>query len=162
MELETVKIEISDGLNIIIGQSHFIKTVEDIYETLVSSSPSIKFGIAFCESSGPSLIRYEGNDVTLKDRVIGLAKQISAGHVFVILLRNAFPINVLNRIKLVDEVASVFCATGNPIEVVVIETEMGRGVLGVIDGYKSRGVESKHDRRERHELLRRIGYKCTL
>ncbi|MFQ6135161.1 MAG: adenosine-specific kinase [Nitrososphaerales archaeon] len=159
MNLVTVKIQVPEGINIIIGQSHFIKTVEDLYETLVSSSPSIKFGVAFCESSGPALIRYDGNEEELQKSAVGFAKEISAGHVFVILLRDGFPINVLNRIKMVDEVASIFCATANPIEVVIAETKQGRGVLGVIDGVKSRGVESEKDKQKRHEFLRRIEYK---
>lgn len=159
MDLVTVKIRVPEGLNLIIGQSHFIKTVEDLYETLTSSSPSIKFGIAFCESSGPALIRYDGNDKELQESAVEFAKEISAGHIFVVLLRDAFSINVLNRIKMMDEVVSIFCATANPVEVVVAETEQGRGVLGVIDGVKSRGVESKREKEERHEFLRRIGYK---
>lgn len=148
-----------EGVNVIIGQSHFIKTVEDIYETLVSSSPSAKFGVAFCESSGSALIRYDGNDKYLEELTVGFAKDISAGHVFVIALRDAYPINLLNRVKMVDEVVSIFCATANPVEIILAETEQGRGVLGVVDGVKSRGVESEKDKQDRREFLRKIGYK---
>ncbi len=159
MNLVTVSIKVPEGLNLVIGQAHFIKTIEDLYEVLISSSPSIKFGVAFCESSGPALIRYDGNDKELQDIAVNFAKEISAGHIFVITLRDTFPINILNRVKMVEEVASIFCATANPVEVIIAETQQGRGVLGVIDGAKSHGVESEKDRRERHEFLRRIGYK---
>lgn len=154
-----VSIKVPEGLNIIIGQSHFIKTVEDLYETLVSSSPSIKFGIAFCESSGPALIRHDGNDEELRRLAIEYAKMLAAGHCFVILLKDAYPINVLNRIKSVEEVVKVFCATANPIQIVIAETEQGRGILGVIDGISSKGVESEEDIAKRKEFLRKIGYK---
>ena len=159
MQTITVKLDIPEGLNLILGQAHFIKTVEDVYETLTSSSPTIKFGIAFCESSGPALIRYEGNDKELTDIAIQFAQRLSAGHVFVILLANGYPINVLNRIKAVEEVANIYCATANPVEVILAETEQGRGVLGVVDGIKSRGVEAEKEKNERHELLRKLGYK---
>ncbi|MCL4437174.1 MAG: adenosine-specific kinase [Thaumarchaeota archaeon] len=159
MNLVTVSIKVPEGLNLIIGQAHFIKTVEDLYETLISSSPLIKFGVAFCESSGPALIRYDGNDNNLQDIAVSFAKDISAGHIFVIILRDSFPINILNRVKMVEEVASIFCATANPVEVIIAETQQGRGIMGVVDGVKSLGVESEKDRRERHEFLRRIGYK---
>ncbi|MGH9909228.1 MAG: adenosine-specific kinase [Nitrososphaerales archaeon] len=159
MQTITVKLDIPEGLNLILGQAHFIKTVEDVYETLTSSSPTIKFGIAFCESSGPALIRYEGNDKELTDIAIQFAQRLSAGHVFVILLANGYPINVLNRIKAVEEVGNIYCATANPVEVVLAETEQGRGVLGVVDGIKSRGVEAEKEKNERHELLRKLGYK---
>jgi len=159
MNIVTVSIKVPEGLNLVIGQAHFIKTVEDLYEVLISSGPSIRFGVAFCESSGPALIRYDGNDKELQDIAVNLAKEISAGHIFVITLRDTFPINILNRVKMVEEVASIFCATANPVEVVIAETQQGRGVLGVIDGVKNQGVESEKDRRERHEFLRRIGYK---
>ena len=155
----SVKLEIPQGVNLILGQSHFIKTVEDIYETLTSSGTSIKFGIAFCESSGPALIRYDSNDKTLEDLAVQFAQKLSAGHIFVVLLSNAYPINVLNRIKMLEEVANIYCATANPVEVILMETEQGRGVLGVIDGVKSKGVEGEKERRERHEFLRKIGYK---
>lgn len=159
MQTITVKLDIPEGVNLILGQAHFIKTVEDVYETLTSSSPTIKFGIAFCESSGPALIRYEGNDKELMDMAIQSAQKLSAGHVFVILLANGYPINVLNRIKAVEEVANIYCATANSVEVILAETEQGRGVLGVVDGIKSRGVEAEKEKNERHELLRKLGYK---
>jgi len=159
MQMISVKLEVPQGVNLILGQSHFIKTVEDIYETLTSSGTSIKFGIAFCESSGPALIRYDSNDKTLEDLAVQFAQKLSAGHIFVVLLSNAYPINVLNRIKMLEEVANIYCATANPVEVILMETEQGRGVLGVIDGVKSKGVEGEKERRERHEFLRKIGYK---
>lgn len=159
MQTITVKLEIPEGTNLILGQAHFIKTVEDIYETLVSNSPSIKFGIAFCESSGPALIRYDGNDKLLTDITIDFAQRLSAGHIFVILLGNAYPINVLNRIKAVEEVVNIYCATANTVEVILAETEQGRGVLGVIDGVKSSGVEGEKEKNEREDFLRKIGYK---
>ena len=159
MQMVTVKLELPEGINLILGQSHFIKTVEDVYETLISSGTSIKFGIAFCESSGPALIRYDGNDKTLEDLALDFARKLSAGHVFLVLLSNAYPISVLNRIKMLDEVANIYCATANPVEVILAETEQGRGVLGVIDGVKSKGVEGEKERNERHEFLRKLGYK---
>jgi Uncharacterized conserved protein len=159
MQIKTIKIEPPAGINVILGQAHFIKTVEDIYEALVSSSPSIRFGIAFCEASGKALIRYDGNDETLINSAIEYAKLISAGHVFVIVLSNSYPINILNRVKGIDEVVTLYCATANPIEVIIVETEQGRGILGIIDGVKSKGVESSDDKKERYELLRRLGYK---
>lgn len=159
MEIKVVKIKNPENLNVIIGQSHFIKTVEDLYETLITSSTSIKFGVAFNEASGPRLIRYAGND----DYLIELAKEnamnIGAGHIFVIFLKNAYPINVLNRIKMVEEVVRIFAASANPIEVIVVETEQGRGVLGVVDGESPLGFESEEDKKKRKELLRKIGYK---
>jgi len=156
----SVKFEVPQGrTNLILGQSHFIKTVEDIYETLTSSGTSIKFGIAFCESSGPALIRYDSNDKTLEELAVQFAQRLSAGHVFVVLLSSGYPINVLNRIKMLDEVANIYCATANPVEVILVETEQGRGVLGVIDGVKSKGVEGEKEKKERHEFLRKIGYK---
>jgi adenosine/AMP kinase len=159
MQIKSIKIEPPTGINVILGQAHFIKTVEDIYETLVSSSPSIRFGIAFCEASGKALIRYDGNDEELINSAVEYAKLISAGHVFVIVLSNSYPINILNRVKGIDEVVTLYCATANPIEVIIVETEQGRGILGVIDGVKSKGVESSDDKKERYELLRRLGYK---
>ncbi len=159
MQTISVKFEIPQGTNLILGQSHFIKTVEDIYETLTSSGTSIKFGIAFCESSGPALIRYDSNDKNLEELAVQFAQRLSAGHVFVVLLSSGYPINVLNRIKMLDEVANIYCATANPVEVILVETEQGRGVLGVIDGVKSKGVEGEKERKERHEFLRKIGYK---
>jgi hypothetical protein len=159
MELKVVKIKKPDEVNLILGQSHFIKTVEDLHEVLVGEVPQIKFGLAFCESSGPALVRASGTD----PKLVELAKQnafaIAAGHCFVILLGNAFPINVLNAIKSVPEVCHIFCATANPLEVIIAETEQGRGIIGVIDGIKSKGIETEKDVAKRKEFLREIGYK---
>jgi len=160
MELTTVKIEKPDEVNFILGMSHFIKTVEDLYEALVNTVPGIKFGLAFCESSGPALVRYAGTD----DQMIELAKKnamaLAAGHAFVIFLAPGFyPINVLNAVKMVPEVCRIFCATANPVEVIIAETEEGRGILGVIDGLKSKGIEAEEDIRWRKDFLRKIGYK---
>lgn len=159
VKIDVVKIDIPEGTNVIIGQSHFIKTVEDLYEALSSSSPHIKFGIAFNEASGKRLIRYDGNDGDLIKLAIEQAKKIGAGHVFVIYLKNGYPINVLNRIKNVDEVVRIFAATANPLQVLVAETDQGRGIIGVIDGFTPLGVESESDIKERKEFLRKIGYK---
>ncbi len=159
MELKTVKIEKPADVNVVIGQAHFIKTVEDLYEAMVGSVPGGKFGIAFCESSGPCLVRVEGNDEELKRLASENAYALSAGHVFVILMKNAYPINVLNAVKAVQEVCGVYCATANDVEVILAETTEGRGVLGVIDGRKSKGVETEKDAKERKEFLRKIGYK---
>lgn len=159
MQIVTVKLEVPEGANLILGQSHFIKTVEDIYEALTSSGTVIKFGISFCESSGPALIRYDSNDRSLEELAVQFAQKLSAGHAFVVLLSNAYPINVLNRIKMLDEVANIYCATANPVEVIIAETEEGRGILGVVDGVKSKDVEGEKEKKERHEFLRRIGYK---
>lgn len=159
MEIKVVKIKNPENLNVIIGQSHFIKTVEDLYETLITSSPSIKFGIAFNESSGPRLIRYAGNDKELIELAKENAMNIGAGHIFVIFLKDSYPINVLNRVKMVEEVVRIFAASANPIEVIVAETEQGRGVLGVVDGLTPLGYESEEDILKRKEFLRKIGYK---
>jgi hypothetical protein len=159
MEFKIVKLEIPKECNIIVGTTHFIKSVEDLYEALVNSIPGIKFGLAFCEASGPCLIRYAGTDKELEEVAVKNALNISAGHSFVILLRNAFPINVLNAIKSVPEVCTIHCATSNPVEVVLIETEQGRGILGIVDGFKSKGVEGETEIKERKEFLRKIGYK---
>ena len=159
VKLSVVPIPIPEGANVIIGQSHFIKTVEDLYEALVTSVPNIKFGLAFNEASGKRLVRYEGNDEELVRYAIEAAKAIGAGHIFVLYIRNAWPINVLNVIKHVQEVVRVFVATANPVQVIVAETDQGKAVLGVVDGYTPLGVESEEDRRERHEFLRKIGYK---
>ena len=146
-------------INIIIGQTHFIKTAEDLYEVMVNAVPGIKFGIAFCEASGPCLVRAEGNDSTLKEIAIRNALNIAAGHTFVILIKEAFPVNVLNSVKACPEVCSVFCATANPVQVILAETEQGRGILGVVDGYSTKGVEDEKDVQNRKQLLRKIGYK---
>ena len=159
MELKTVKMEFPEDANIIIGQTHFIKTAEDLYEVMVSAVPGAKFGLAFNEASGPCLVRAEGNDLELKALAIKNVKAIGAGHVFVIILKDAFPINVLNAIKNCPEICSIFCATANPIEVIIAQTDLGRGVLGVIDGNSPKGVETDKDVRERKEFLRMIGYK---
>ncbi|MEJ5251639.1 MAG: adenosine-specific kinase [Chthonomonadetes bacterium] len=159
MELHVVQIENPNAYNLILGQSHFIKTVEDLHEVLAGSSPSLKFGLAFCESSGPALVRYSGNDAELIELAKKNALLLSAGHVFIIFLKDGFPINVLNAVKAVPEVCRIFCATANPLQVIVAETEQGRGVLGVIDGIKTKGVETEQDIQERKQLLRRFGYK---
>ncbi len=159
MELKTIRMEIPEGANIIIGQTHFIKTAEDLYEVMVNSMPGIKFGVAFCEASGPCLVRAEGNDEGLKGVAARNAFNIAAGHIFVIVLKNAFPINVLNAIKHCPEICSIFCATANPVEIIVAETELGRGVMGVVDGYKPKGIEGENDVKTRKEFLRKIGYK---
>jgi adenosine/AMP kinase len=159
MELKTVKMVYPEGANIIIGQTHFIKTAEDLYEVMVNSSPQLKFGLAFSEASGPCLIRGEGNDEELKDAAIKNVETLGAGHTFVIILRDGYPVNVLNGIKACREVCSIFCATANPVEVIVAQTEQGRGVLGVIDGFKPKGVETEEDVRIRRKFLRQIGYK---
>lgn len=159
MELKTVVIEKSDEMNIVLGQSHFIKTVEDIHEAMVNAVPGIKFGMAFCESSGPCLVRASGTDDELVKLAQGNALNLSAGHSFIIMLRNAYPVNVLNAVKSVPEVCGIFCATANPVEVVIAESAQGRGILGVIDGLKSKGIESEKDVAERKELLRKFGYK---
>lgn len=159
MEFKEVKIDIPEGCNVIIGQTHFIKTAEDLYEVMVNSSPHVKFGLAFCEASGPCLVRAEGNDENLKSIAIKNVQNIGAGHVFVILMKDAFPINVLNAIKSCPEVCSVFCATANPVQVIVAETKQGRGVMGVIDGFSPKGVESEKDIATRKKFLRDIGYK---
>lgn len=159
MELLAVKMTVPDGANIIVGQTHFIKTVEDIYEAIVSTVPSMKFGIAFNESSGACLTRVEGNDEELKHAAAGNATAIAAGHIFVIVLKDGYPINILNRIKEVGEVCSIYCATANPLEVIVAQTDQGRGILGVVDGSSPKGVEGPSDVAWRKDLLRKIGYK---
>jgi adenosine/AMP kinase len=159
MELHTVDIEKPEDVNVILGQSHFIKTVEDVHEALVGAVPGIEFGMAFCEASGPCLVRFSGTS----DELVELAKKnalsISAGHVFIIFLGNVFPINVLNVVKAVPEVCRIYCASSNPVQVIVADTEQGRGVLGVVDGEKSKGVESEEDIASRLALLRKFGYK---
>lgn len=159
MELKLVTIEKPDEINFILGQSHFIKTVEDLHEALVTAVPGIQFGLAFCESSGPALVRYSGTDAEMIELAKKNALALSAGHSFIIFLRNAYPINVLNAVKMVPEVCRIFCATANPVQVVIAETEQGRGILGVIDGMKTKGVESEEDIAWRKQLLRKIGYK---
>ena len=160
MELKVVQIEKPEAVNLILGQSHFIKTVEDLHEALVTTVPGIKFGLAFCESSGPALVRAGGTD----DELIALAKRnaiaLSAGHSFIIFLGEGYyPINVLNTVKMVPEVCHIFCATANPVEVILAETEQGRGIVGVIDGVKTKGIETADDIAQRKQFLRMIGYK---
>jgi adenosine/AMP kinase len=159
MELNSVRIDVPDRCNIILGQTHFIKTAEDLYEVIATAVPQAKFGIAFTEASGPCLIRTEGNDNDLIDVCGKNLLEIGAGHVFCILLRDAFPINVLNQVKNCPEVCRIFCATANPVEVVVAETAQGKGVLGVVDGFPPKGVEMAEDRAQRKDFLRKIGYK---
>jgi hypothetical protein len=159
MELLTVKIEKPDEVNLILGQSHFIKTVEDLHETLVTAVPAIKFGLAFCESSGPALVRWSGTDPELIALAQRSAFELGAGHAFIILLKESYPINVLNAIKGLPEVCRIYCATANSVEVILAETEQGRGILGVIDGIRSKGIETEKDIAERKEFLRKIGYK---
>lgn len=159
VEIKTVKIYVPEGCNVILGQSHFIKTVEDIYEAIVTSVPGAKFGVAFCESSGPCLVRHDGTDPELENIAVKNALAVSSGHFFIVVLGNIYPINVLNAIKGIQEVCTVYCATANPVEVIIAETETGRGVLGVIDGFKSKGVEGDKEKEERRKFLRNIGYK---
>ena len=159
MELKTVKLVIPEGANLILGHSHFIQTAEDLYEIIVGTVPQMKFGIAFNEASADRLIRVEGNDDALKKVAVGNAKAIGAGHCFVIMLKEGYPINILNRIKDCKEVVGLFCATANPVEVVIAESEQGRGILGVIDGLTPLGVEQEADVKKRHDFLRKIGYK---
>ena len=159
MELKAVLIENPGELNLILGQSHFIKTVEDLHETLVQGVPGMKFGLAFCEASGPRLVRRSGNDAELEDLAVRNARAIGAGHSFLVFLRDGFPVNVLNAVKMVPEVCRIFCATANPVTVIVAEEGDGRAILGVVDGGSPLGVESDDDIAERKDLLRRFGYK---
>jgi uncharacterized protein len=159
MELKLAPLEIPDGANLILGQTHFIKTVEDIYEAMVNSVPQVKFGVAFNEASGPCLTRVDGNDEELKAVAVRNASAVGAGHIFVVVMRDGYPINVLGRIKDVPEVCSIYCATANPVQVVIAETEQGRGVMGVIDGSSPAGVETEGDAEARRGFLRKIGYK---
>jgi hypothetical protein len=159
MELKSVRLEIPENGNIMVGQSHFIKTVEDIYEAIVNTVPQMKFGVAFNEASGACLTRVDGNDAALKENATRNAQAIAAGHTFVLSMTDGYPINVLGRIRDIPEICTIFCATANPVEVIVAETEQGRGVLGVVDGSSPKGVESEADAEWRHSLLRKIGYK---
>lgn len=159
MELKAIRVELPEDGNVIIGHTHFIKTVEDLYEAIVNTVPQMKFGIAFNEASGPCLIRVDGNDDGLQALAARNAEAIGAGHAFVVAIRGGYPINILGRIRDTPEVCTIHCATANPVEVIVAETEQGRGVLGVIDGSAPKGVESDDDARKRHALLRTIGYK---
>jgi adenosine/AMP kinase len=159
LELEAVAMEVPADSNIIIGQSHFIKTVEDIYEAVVNTVPQAKFGVAFNESSGPCLTRADGNDDTLKAVAIRNAQELGAGHTFVLIVRQAYPVNLLHAIRRTPEVVNLFCATANPVQVIIAKNEQGRGVMGVIDGSTPKGVEGPGDVKTRHEFLRKIGYK---
>ena len=159
MELKTERLEIPEGCNIIFGQTHFIKTVEDLYEILVGSVPNAKFGIGFCEASGHCLVRGEGNDEGLKELAMKNAMRIGAGHTFNIILKDAFPINILNAVKMCQEVCNIFCATANPVEVILAQSDQGRGVLGVIDGSSPKGMEKEDGVAWRKELLRKFKYK---
>ncbi|HLN88511.1 MAG TPA: adenosine-specific kinase [Candidatus Binatia bacterium] len=159
MEFKTVKIEPPKDCNTILGMAHFIKTAEDLYEALVNSTPNIQFGVGFCESSGPCFVRHEGNDPELRRLAAEKAFEISCGHSFLIFIKNAYPLNVLDKIKKVPEVCTVYAATANPLEVVIAETSQGRGIVGVVDGVKSKGIENDKDIEERRKFLRKIGYK---
>ena len=159
MELKIVKIEPPKDCNTIVGMAHFIKTTEDLYEALVNSVPNVQFGLGFCESSGPCLVRHEGNDPELQRLASEKAFEIGCGHSFLIYIKNAYPLNVLDKIKKVPEICTVYAATANPLEVIVAETDQGRGIIGVIDGLKSKGIENENDVRDRRSFLRKIGYK---
>jgi adenosine/AMP kinase len=159
VDVTPVALKWEEGCNIIVGQSHFIKTAEDLAEIMSSSVPGAEYGLAFCEASGPCLIRTEGNDEKLVAEAAACAEAVGAGHSFFLILRKAFPINVLNQIKACQEVARIFCATANPLEVLVVETPQGRGIVGVVDGFSPKAVEGPEDKKARRELLRRFGYK---
>jgi adenosine/AMP kinase len=159
MELQAIRVDVPENGNIIIGHSHFIKTVEDLYEAIVNTVPQMKFGIAFNEASGPCLIRVDGNDDGLRSLAARNAQAIGAGHTFVVAVREGYPINILSRVRDIPEVCTIYCATANPVEVIVTETGQGRAVLGVVDGSSPKGIESEEDARKRHALLRTIGYK---
>jgi hypothetical protein len=159
LETKVVQIPVPDGANVVLGQSHFIKTIEDLHEAIVCTVPDAKFGIAFSESSGPCLVRVSGNDQELTALAGRVALKLGAGHSFILFLKNAYPINILDRIKAIPEVCSIYAATANPLEVIVAETDQGRGILGVIDGLKPRAIEAPKDAEDRREFLRKIGYK---
>jgi len=159
MELKIIKVDVPKDCNIILGTAHFIKTIEDLYEALINAVPNIQFGIGFCEASGPCLVREEGNDEQLKSLASTQALKLSCGHSFIIFLKNAFPINVLDKIKKVPEVCTIYAATANPLEIIVVETEQGRGILGVVDGFNAKGIETDKEAEERKKFLRNIGYK---
>jgi len=159
MDIKAIDVTVPADCNVIIGQAHFIKTVEDIYEAIVQAVPGVKFGVAFNEASGVCLIRHTGTAPALEEAAVAAAKSIGAGHIFVVILGNAFPINVLNQVKSIAEVCTIFCATANPVRVLIAGDDGGRGVLGVIDGSSPKGVEGEKERGERHAMLRRFGYK---
>jgi adenosine/AMP kinase len=159
VEFKTLKVEPPKECNVIVGMAHFIKTAEDLYEAMVNAVPLIKFGLGFCESSGPCLVRTEGNDPELRRLAAEKAFEIGCGHSFIIIMKNAYPINVLDKVKAVPEVCTIFAATANPLEIIIAETEQGMGIIGVVDGFKCKGVESAENVRERREFVRKIGYK---
>jgi adenosine/AMP kinase len=159
MEFKTVRIEPISDCNVILGMAHFIKTVEDLYEALINSVPNIKFGIGFCESSGPCLVRSEGNDKDLIRLATDKAFEIACGHSFIIYMKNAYPLNVMDKVKKTPEVCAIYAATANPLEVIIAETDQGRGIMGVVDGLKTKGIETDQDVKERRDFLRKIGYK---
>lgn len=159
METRCVPVVFPEGANVILGQSHFIKTVEDLYEAMVCSAPGVRFGVAFCEASGPCLIRFDGNDDDLKAAAVRIAGDLGAGHSFVVVMTGGFPINVLNAVKACPEVCRVYCATANPVQAIIAETGQGKGILGVVDGESPRGVEGQDDVKARRDFLRTIGYK---
>jgi adenosine/AMP kinase len=161
LDFKIVKIEPPAGCNVIVGMAHFIKTAEDLYEALVNAVPNIKFGLGFCESSGPCLVRHEGTDPELRRIAAEKALEIGCGHCFIIFLKSAYPVNVLDKVKAVPEVCTIHAATANPLEIVIAETEQGRGIMGVVDGSRSRGIETDENIKERREFLRKIGYKLT-
>jgi adenosine/AMP kinase len=159
VEFKTVKVEPPKECNVIVGMAHFIKTAEDLYEALVNAVPLVKFGLGFCESSGLCLVRTEGTDPELRRLAAEKSFEIGCGHSFIIIMKNVYPINVLDKVKAVPEVCTIFAATANPLEIIIAETEQGRGIIGVVDGYKSKGIESAENVRERREFVRKIGYK---
>ena len=159
MEFKTVQIEKPETTNLILGQSHFIKTVEDVYEAIVQTNPQMKFGLGFCESSGPALVRWVGNDQNLIELAKKNAMTLSCGHCFILFMENGFPVNILNAIKNLPEVCHIYCASANPVQVIIAESEQGRGIMGVIDGVKTKGIEAESDIKTRKEFLRKIGYK---
>jgi adenosine/AMP kinase len=159
LNLHAVKLEIPENTNIVLGQSHFIKTVEDVFEAMVNAVPGIQFGVAFNEASGPCLTRSDGTNAAMRNAAVGIATAVGAGHFFAVVMKDSFPVNVLGAIQRVPEVCSIFCATANPVEVIVAETEHGRGVLGVVDGSSPKGIETPEDETHRREFLRKIGYK---
>ena len=161
LEFKIIKVEPPKDCNVILGMAHFIKTAEDLYEALVNSVPNIKFGLGFCESSGPCLVRHEGNDDKLRHIAAEKASEIACGHSFIIYLKNAYPINVLDKVKNVPEVCNIFAATANPLEIIIAETQQGRGIIGVIDGLKSNGIETEENIKDRRAFLRKIGYKLS-
>ena len=159
MKAKSIKIDLPAETQIILAQSHFIKTVEDVQECLVNCVPNVRFGIGFCEASGPCLVRHSGNDAELESLATSYANEIGCGHLLVVVMKNAYPINILPRLKDVPEVASIYCATANPLEVLIMETELGRGVIGVVDGFRPKGIEKDNETKERKQFLRNIGYK---